>query len=942
MFGQYEVITYGGGANYRDIFTGVALMCGTDAMSSLIRLAMLLGLILVLFRGIVDLNAGRGLKWFLMCAVIHGVVFVPKVTVHITDKFNPALAGADVANVPLGVAFAESIASQVGARAIQMTETAFGDPNDVMYSKTGMIYGANFMAKVTQATFTDELYKQNFNAFVNDCVVYELQDNQYTVDDLAKATNLMEYLTVTKPSNPARSMVWINAPPTASEIITCPAAGTRLSSALGAQGQNAALALARTLEPDRADPDATRISRAQSQGGTLATLLGFASTDGQKLIEQAAVTNQVRAAIAGGDTSPGASLAAAQAEIQTHNTQTLLGPVGAKAIILLKIVVDCLFIGMFGILFPIFLLPQIGLKVLQSYFTGFFYLQLWGPMYVIIHKIVMTASIASTAAAAKVPGAGAGLTLQTVTGVGDINSQIQGVASGMILMVPVIAAGLTKGAMAIGQQGEALLQPFRTGAETAAANQTAGNYSFGNTSMNTHSFNTVQGNKVNTSSEWDVGRSSFVSAAGDTVTRNADGSRSIRAAAADSAISAEGLRSWSASKREAASVSSERAAAFDQVATDTRALTQQKIRDYAVSSSVGTDSRSSLDNTSRDSQSSAASWVSQLTQNVASRYNISREKAADIVSRAAVTDSNQIGIKSGAQFAAGGPGARASAGAEMSTSRSLQTSDTAGKQFTTKEARAAEFARSQLESADGRKAIEKIETQSLNTAWGRTASDARTSRFVEAQTWSNTAQFAQSRKLAQTESQRLSQEADRAETVSQTVRGNRSAEFVRFAMGDDKSLGYLRMDENGYSRSDAQIASILQGRDSQDQKRLADAVDVFLQRYPPPEAPPLVGQVSNDVRQPELLGVGPDIEGSFQRSAGELKPSSASAGGVARAAAGRIERAQRGVKAPSENREVSSPTAGAPAITPQIDQAFDRGDKLEKPSPLNFKLPKEK
>ena len=45
----YEVITYGGGANYRDIFIGVALLCGTDAMSSLIRLAMLLGLIMVLF-----------------------------------------------------------------------------------------------------------------------------------------------------------------------------------------------------------------------------------------------------------------------------------------------------------------------------------------------------------------------------------------------------------------------------------------------------------------------------------------------------------------------------------------------------------------------------------------------------------------------------------------------------------------------------------------------------------------------------------------------------------------------------------------------------------------------------------------------------------------------------------------------------------------------------
>jgi conjugal transfer mating pair stabilization protein TraG len=933
MFGQYEVITYGGGANYRDIFNGVALMCGTDAMSSLIRLAMLLGLILVLFRGIVDLNAGRGLKWFIMCAVIHGVVFVPKVTVHITDKFNPALAGADVANVPLGVAFAESIASQVGARAIQMTETAFGDPNDVMYSKTGMIYGANFMAKVSQATFSDELYKQNFNAFVNDCVVYELQDNQYTVDDLAKATNLMEYLTVTKPSNPARSMVWINAPPTASEIVTCPTAGTRLSASLGAQGQNAALLLSRRLEPDRTDTDAARITRAQSQGGTLATLMGFASTDGQKLIEQAAVANQLRAAIAGGDASPGAALAAAQAEVQTHNTQTLLGPVGAKAIILLKIVIDCLFIGMFGILFPVFLLPQIGVKVLQSYFTGFFYLQLWGPMYVIIHKIVMTASIAQTAAAAKIPGAGAGITLQTVSGVGDINTLIQGVASGMILMVPVIAAGLTKGAMAIGQQGEALLQPFRAGAEAAAANQTAGNYSFGNTSMNTHSFNTVQGNKVDTSSYWDTGRSTRVTDAGDTVSVNANGSRSVKAAAADTSISAEGLQSWSASKREAASYSAERSAAFDRVATDTKALTVQQIKDYARSTTVGTDSRSTLENASRDSQTYAAAWVSQLTQNVASKYGISKDAAAEIVSKAAVSDSDRIGIQSGVKV--GGRGTP-SVGGSMSNERSFQTSDSTSKNLRTNQSRAADYVRSQLESADGRRAIEKIETQSLNTAWGRTASDARTSRYVDAQTWSSTAQFAESRKLASTESERRSREAERAETISQTVRGSRSAEFFRFAMGDRNTPGYLRMDENGFSRTDDEIASILQGRNGVDQQRLSDAVDVFMQRYPPPEAPPLMGQVSNDVREPAILGVGPDIEASFNRSAGELR-GAPSTGGVQAQADARIGKAQDTVRAPDFDRTVASPTRGAEPLTGQIDKAFERGDNLKKPEPLTFK-----
>jgi conjugal transfer mating pair stabilization protein TraG len=934
MFGMYEVITYGGGANYRDIFIGVALLCGTDAMSSLIRLAMLLGLIMVLFRGIVDLNAGRGLKWFIMCAVIYGVVLVPKVTVHVTDKFNPALAGADVANVPLGVAFASSVASQIGARAIQMAETAFGDPNDVQYSKTGMIYGANFMAKATKITFTDELYKQNFNTFINDCVLYEIQDNQYTIDDLAKATNIMEFVTVTKPANPARSMVYINAPPAASEIITCPTAGTRLSAALTVQGQNAALLLSRSLEPERTDTDAARITRAQGQAGTLAGLMGFASNDGQKLIEQAAVANQLRAAVVGGDTSAGASLAAAQAEVQTHNTQTLLGPVGAKAIILLKIVVDCLFIGMFGIMFPLFLLPQIGLKLLQGYFTGFFYLQLWGPMYVIIHKIAMTASIAAAASAAKIPGANSGLTLQTVSGVGDINTLIQGVASGMILMVPVISAGLTKGAMSLGSQGEALLQPFRSGAEQAAANQTSGNYSFGNTSMNTHSFNNAQGNKVDTSRYLDTGRSSVVTGSGDTLTTNRDGSRSLQAARADMAVSAEGLKSWSAGKRESASLSSERSAVFDKVATDSRSLSQQKIHDYAMSSSVGTDTRRGGDNTTRDSQSSSAAWISSLSQNMQSRFGISKEEAAQVLSRTQISTSQDGELKSGLGGTRGGLGA----GAGITTRAGGLASDSSDKSFSSKMSAAADYARTQLESAEGRKAIEKVEMQSLNDSWSKTASQSKTTRDVAAQTWSSTAQFAESRKLASSESERLAKEADRAETISETVRGSRSNEFFRFAMGDATTPGYFRFEpQTGRERSDSEIASLLQGRDEISQQRLADGVEVFMKRYPPPAAPPLMGQVSNDVREPQILGVGPDVERSFEDSKSALE--NAPGNQVAGAAKREIDSARGRVRAPDAERTVTSPAEAAGPLTPEVDQALARADLLKKPTPVVIPKP---
>src|SRR5690606_23863310 len=102
-----------------------------------------------------DLNTKAAAKWFLTSMVIFYILWVPKVQVHITDRFDPGLTGADVANVPVGLALVSSISTKVGARVTELSEQAFSQPNDVTYSKTGMIFGAKVFERLRTAQVSD-------------------------------------------------------------------------------------------------------------------------------------------------------------------------------------------------------------------------------------------------------------------------------------------------------------------------------------------------------------------------------------------------------------------------------------------------------------------------------------------------------------------------------------------------------------------------------------------------------------------------------------------------------------------------------------------------------------------------------------------------------------------------------------------------------------------
>lgn len=168
-----------------------------------------------------------------------------------------------------------------------------------------------------------------------------------------------------------------------------------------------------------------------------------------------------------------------RADIQTERTYSSIAHNAMKWVPILNVVLTVVFYALFPVLFPLFLMPRTGPVALRGYVTGFFYLAAWGPLFVILHMILMLKGAGDVAAA----GGASGLTLATFSGMTDVNNDIGILAGYLVASIPFLAGGVARGAMAISGQATSYLNPSQNAAEEAAREASTGNLSLGNTSL---------------------------------------------------------------------------------------------------------------------------------------------------------------------------------------------------------------------------------------------------------------------------------------------------------------------------------------------------------------------------------------------------------------------------------------------------------------------------
>lgn len=521
-----EVIVTGGGTFIVDVLNAVAAFTGSGAFASFIRVVLIIGLALAAWQIAVSMNFKAGLDFVIKSTVIYLILLVPTVNVTVTERVS-ATPVATVNNVPIGLAVPASITTTIGSTITGAFETLFAEPTDMAYSTHGFGYGLQVQSSLNNWRAVDTWYSRNLTGYTRDCVFPDINAGLTAIDDLVTATDLSAVLATS--ASPALFTRVEQADGTVS-VETCATSWTGISAGLAAAADNTIDRQAQLSKPHLTNAEA-RAAMLTSLPIIYQQFVGV-SRSAQEIAQQAILVNSTMDAVVDYSARADASAAveayaAARAEQQAKWNYTVLGSIAEKFVNLLYIAITVIVIAIFPIIAPFFLLPNIGFGFMQKYFAGFLYLQMWGPLFAVIHYIMTRQGYDAINASAQMPGT-LGQTIQTSLGMSATAADLAGIGGLLITMIPFLAAAGPGIAVGVGRLHESFLAPVKSASQTAAAEAATGNLGFGNANIGNHTMMTTSaGNatsgQVRLSPSHDVGHASYRDTEGRNWTRTSGG-----------------------------------------------------------------------------------------------------------------------------------------------------------------------------------------------------------------------------------------------------------------------------------------------------------------------------------------------------------------------------------------------------------------------------------
>ncbi|MDF8335620.1 conjugal transfer protein TraG N-terminal domain-containing protein [Novosphingobium cyanobacteriorum] len=471
-----EVFTVGGGDYLVNTFNAIAAWTGSGGFKSLIRVVMVMGLIYALLITAMDLDWRAWFRWFIQSTLIYLVLMVPTVTVKVTDRMNAGLAPATVANVPIGLAAMASFTSQVSDYLTRTAETVFVMPAALSYSNGGFVYGARMWDKARGFEIRDPVFKANVDGYLKQCAYYDILLGTKSLKLLSEAPDLWAELGVNAATN--RGMKYLTDTGTGTVDIegkTCAQAWTLINNQWDAQINAYALPFAHSMYPKLTEA-AAGAKLANDVPVVSQLLTGTAMTRNQ-FFKQKSMVDAFEAAQLDFGNADADSFALQRADTQTRNAMTTAAEQGLIWIPVLGVVLTVVFYALFPIVFPLLLFPRTGIATLKGYFSGFFYLSAWGPIYVLIHSFIMDRLASQTAAVS-----GGSVNLANWAGIDAVNQDVATMAGFLMMSVPMLALMVMRGTMSAANNLGSMLAPVQTGSDAAALERTTGNYAYGDVS----------------------------------------------------------------------------------------------------------------------------------------------------------------------------------------------------------------------------------------------------------------------------------------------------------------------------------------------------------------------------------------------------------------------------------------------------------------------------
>ncbi|MGE3556320.1 MAG: conjugal transfer protein TraG N-terminal domain-containing protein [Candidatus Obscuribacterales bacterium] len=464
------IVTYGGGEVLEKVFNAIAMLMNGhsgDFFRPILLITATIGGIWALgkafFSGSVSSLISR---YFLPVLMVFGLLCVPTTSVHIEDVLNREQKPHKVDHVPLFVANFAKIVSSVGYHITAGLEKVMHVPDDLQYSKTGMLFGADTALEADKITLTNGDLERNLERFAKQCVLYDIALGRYSIDDLKKTTDLWGFLEANT-SN-------VRMIPYAQPAGTKQGRGVSTSPSAEYLSCQAALKEMRPLF-DKEKEYYAKQEITKNLPLTFQAITGVAQSR-EKLIGQQLMMEALSGSYSGD------SLATSRASNQQRSTYLILGSLASKSLVAMRVIFEALIYASVIFVIPLALLPG-GLRFLGTWMSLALWIQLWPPFYAILNYVMQIYAHGQIAAIFPGGPGEQGLSFFTRHGLRELNSDLFALAGYLAVSIPFLSYALLKGGISsfIHLAGS-MMTPAHSAAGTAAAEQASGNYSYGNVS----------------------------------------------------------------------------------------------------------------------------------------------------------------------------------------------------------------------------------------------------------------------------------------------------------------------------------------------------------------------------------------------------------------------------------------------------------------------------
>ncbi|EPK2395201.1 TPA: conjugal transfer mating pair stabilization protein TraG [Klebsiella pneumoniae] len=501
-----EIYAIAGGDWLRGNLNAIAAFMGTSTWSTIEKMCIAISVLIVAGNWVKKHNVMDLIGWVFSLTLVSMLVVI-RTPVQIIDYSNVAQV-YEVDNVPIGLAIPASLTTRVGNALIQSYEMVFALPDSVTYSKTGMLFGSNLVAKSTDFLSQNPQITTLFSDYVQNCVMGDIfLNHKYSFEELLNSPD--PYTLIFANPSPLRGVFDKN-----NQFQTCEEASRDLKSALALDTQTGGKTwnyYVRQLFGGKPNPD---LLFSQMIGDSYNYFYSSGQSAGQ-IIRQNVTMNALRSGIQSyaarsGDTASLVNIANTSSLEKQRLAQATMGHQALRALPLTQTVIMGIMIGMFPIMVMAAMFNMMTLQVLKGYVFALIWLQTWPLLFAILNS-----AMAYYAKQNGVP-----VVLSELSQVQLKNSDIATTAGYIAVMIPPLSWGIVKSMGAAFSSAYSHFSSSGLSATSQAASGVVdGNYSFANMQMEN-----VSGYSWGTNSTTSFGQMSRQLANGGMSTQTRDGS----------------------------------------------------------------------------------------------------------------------------------------------------------------------------------------------------------------------------------------------------------------------------------------------------------------------------------------------------------------------------------------------------------------------------------